>query len=213
MFSINFIEINLFFKNIIDNTYNIFFINNNLYIIETYTTPKMYNIIYFFTVLKFLVKTTFVAYLITTVLIVINFKTFINQKNIITYTVKLFLLNNTEKDIGPVDDYFFFVVLFGLCISLFIFSAVSLTVIQFNMFNLIIGALLLLVFLILTIPVNLFVDFGMYFCTIIRGSAITNNIIKELIFDIVSTSTVFIRFIIQNIRFLFIFSGIFELME
>jgi hypothetical protein len=33
------------------------------------------------------------------------------------------------------------------------------------------------------------------------------------LFDIISTTTVFIRFVIQNIRFLFIFSAIFELLE
>lgn len=155
----------------------------------------------------------FVIYLIVTTAIFLNFKTFIAQKNISIYATKLFLLNNTEKEVGPVDDYFFFTILFVLCISLFIFAAISLVIIQFNMFNLIVGALLLLVFLILTVPVNLFIDFGIYFCTIIKGSATTNNIIKELVFDIISTLTVFIRFIIQNIRFLFIFSGIFELME
>jgi len=47
----------------------------------------------------------------------------------------------------------------------------------------------------------------------IRGSASSGNLIKEVVFDMISTFTVFIRFIIQNIRFLFIFSAIFELLE
>ncbi|MCA9460204.1 MAG: hypothetical protein KC550_06670 [Nanoarchaeota archaeon] len=68
-------------------------------------------------------------------------------------------------------------------------------------------------FLILTIPVSLFIDFGIVFCVTIRGSASSNNFIKELLFDIISTTTVFIRFVIQNIRFFFIFSAIFELLE
>jgi hypothetical protein len=67
--------------------------------------------------------------------------------------------------------------------------------------------------LVLTIPVNLFIDFDLSFFAFIRGSASGNNPIKELLFDIISTFTIFIRFIIQNIRFLFIFSAIFELLE
>jgi hypothetical protein len=67
--------------------------------------------------------------------------------------------------------------------------------------------------LILTIPVNLFIDYGFYFFSYVRGSASGGNFIKELLFDLISTFTIFIRFIIQNIRFLFIFSAIFELLE
>lgn len=51
------------------------------------------------------------------------------------------------------------------------------------------------------------------FFAYIRGSASSGNLIKEVLFDMISTFTVFIRFVIQNIRFLFIFSAIFELLE
>ena len=51
------------------------------------------------------------------------------------------------------------------------------------------------------------------FFTYIRGAASSGNLIKEVVFDMISTFTVFIRFVIQNIRFLFIFSAIFELLE
>jgi len=67
--------------------------------------------------------------------------------------------------------------------------------------------------LILTIPVNLFIDFGINFCVGVRGSGTSNNLIKELMLDILSASIVFIRFVVQNIRFLFIFFGIIELLE
>ncbi len=75
------------------------------------------------------------------------------------------------------------------------------------------GSFFLITFLILSIPVNLFIDFGIMFSTVIRGSASNNNFFKEIMFDILSFVTIFIRFIVQNIRFLFIFSGIFELLE
>ena len=51
------------------------------------------------------------------------------------------------------------------------------------------------------------------FFAYIRGAASSGNLIKEVVFDMISTFTVFIRFVIQNIRFLFIFSAIFELLE
>ena len=108
---------------------------------------------------------------------------------------------------------FFFAILFILTISLFIFTSILLIVIQNKIFIWAIGGLFLLMFLILTIPVSLFIDFGIVFCVTIRGSASSNNFIKELLFDIISTTTVFIRFVIQNIRFFFIFSAIFELLE
>jgi hypothetical protein len=59
----------------------------------------------------------------------------------------------------------------------------------------------------------LFIDFGISFFVYIRGSASSSSLVKELLFDVISTATVFIRFVIQNIRFLFIFSAIFELLE
>ena len=158
-------------------------------------------------------KISILIYLILTTALLVNFKNYIIQQKTIISLTRLFMLNAVEKEVGPVDDYFFFVFLFLLTISLFVVSTIFITILQFNMFNLLLGAFLLLVFLILTIPVNLFIDFGIFFCTVIKGSASTNNIIKELVFDIISTLTVFIRFIIQNIRFFFIFSGVFELME
>jgi hypothetical protein len=75
------------------------------------------------------------------------------------------------------------------------------------------GSLLLVATLILTVPTNLFLDFGISFFVYIKGSASSSSLLKEFVFDIISTFTVFIRFVIQNIRFLFIFSAIFELLE
>jgi hypothetical protein len=75
------------------------------------------------------------------------------------------------------------------------------------------ASLFLISLLILTVPLNLFIDFGISYFAYIRGSASSTSLIKELLFDIISTFTVFIRFVIQNIRFLFIFSAIFELLE
>lgn len=196
------------------NNYNLNLLNSSFYTVINYAKLPL-NLQTYYTIywIELNFKISITMYLILTTILLVNFKNYITQQKTIISLTRLFILNAVEKEIGPVDDYFFFVFLFLLTISLFVISTIFIIILQFNMFNLLLGAFLLLVFLILTIPVNLFIDFGIFFCTVIKGSASTNNILKELVFDIISTLTVFIRFIIQNIRFFFIFSGIFELME
>lgn len=169
-----------------------------------------FNLFFFF---RSFFKLTLLVYIMYFIFFIINLNSYFKQIMSVNILSKLFILNATEKEVGPVDDYFFFAVLFILTISTFIFSAIALFILQSSIYTWALGGFFLLMFLILTIPVNLFIDFGIIFCTVIRGSASGNNFIKELVFDIISTITVFIRFVIQNIRFFFIFSGIFELLE
>lgn len=188
--------------------------NNSAYFLLTVKTGTNYQLPYYtFYFLKKLFKLNLFIFIIYTIFFVTNFENYFKQQRTINYLTKLFILNATEKEVGPVDDYFFFAILFILTISLFIFTAISLILLQTNILIWGIGAFFLLTILILSIPVNLFIDFGVIFCVTIKGSASSNNFIKELLFDIISTTTVFIRFVIQNIRFFFIFSGIFELLE
>ncbi len=151
--------------------------------------------------------------IIYTLFFITNLYNYIKQLIEVNLFSKFFILNESEKEIGPVDDIFFFVVLFMLTLLSFIFSSFFFLIIQGKFFIWAFTSLLLIMVLILTIPLNLFFDFGFYFFTYVRGSASGNNYIKELLFDIISSFTIFIRFIIQNIRFLFIFSAIFELLE
>ena len=48
---------------------------------------------------------------------------------------KFKILNATEKEVGPVDDYLLFSVLFFLTISTFIFSAIALFILQSNIYT------------------------------------------------------------------------------
>lgn len=154
-----------------------------------------------------------VAYILIIIFFLTNLENFIKQINSINAISHIAILNNNEKEVGPADDYYLFAVLFFLTISMFIFSAIVFVIVQSSIILWAIGGFFLLTVLILTVPVNLFIDFGIILCTAVRGSASGNNFVKELVFDIISITTVFIRFIIQNIRFFFIFSGIFELLE
>lgn len=206
--------LNTFTLYYVDNYYtNIILKNNGYFLLTTKTEAELNYVYYFFFFIKKFFKLNLFIFIIYTIFIISNFENYIKQQNTLASLAKLFILNASEKEIGPVDDYFFFVILFVLTISLFIFTAVSLILLQDSILIWAIGALFLLVFLVLTIPVSLFIDFGLVFCVTIKGSASSNNLIKELLFDMISTTTVLIRFIIQNIRFFFIFSGIFELLE
>lgn len=100
-----------------------------------------------------------------------------------------------------------------LTLCSFVFISIFFIIIQTKILIWTIASLILVAILVLSIPVNLFLDFGISFFAYIKGSASGGNIVKEVLFDIISTTTVFIRFVIQNIRFLFIFSAIFELLE
>lgn len=198
----------------LDSQYTwIIFNNVGFFLYSTKITTIMnfnYYTLYF---LEKFFKFNLFFFIIYTIFFITNLENYIKQIKAVNLLVKLFTLNATEKEIGPVDDYFFFGVLFILTISLFIFTSISLILIQNKIFIWAVSAFFLLTFLILSVPVSLFIDFGIIFCTAIRGSASGNNFLKELLFDAISTTIVFIRFVIQNIRFLFIFGGIFELLE
>jgi len=126
---------------------------------------------------------------------------------------KFFILNETEKEFGPLEDLYFFIILFMVLILSFVFSSMFFFLMQGKFFIWTFIALLLVMILILSVPLNLFWDYGINFFVYIRGSASGGNFIKELLFDVISAFTILIRFIIQNIRFLFIFFAVFELLE
>lgn len=171
------------------------------------------NIYYLYAFIKIFIKINLILFIIYSIFLVSFIQNYLKQIILLNNFVKLFILNESEKEVGPVDDFFFFSILFLLVISSFIIGSIVTIILQTSIFIWMFGALFLLAILILTIPVNLFLDFGISFFVYIRGSSSSNNLIKELLFDIISTFTVFIRFVIQNIRFLFIFLAILELLE
>lgn len=197
------------------DVYYSFLIQNNLaYLLPTSSTLVSSNYPYYiFFLLEKFFKINLFLFVVYTIFFITNFENYIKQLKTVNLLTKLFILNSTEKEVGPVDDYFVFAILFVLTISLFVFTSIFLIIIHSKIFIWAVGSLFLLTFLILTIPINLFIDFGIVFCVAIKGSASSNNFIKELLFDIISVTIVFIRFVIQNIRFFFIFAGIFELLE
>lgn len=204
-----------FYNNIFLNSYYYnLILNNYSYLVFSYSTSlKLQTMFNFFYYIKLVIKLNIVLFCIYTIFLVSYIHNYLKQILLLNNFIKLFILNESEKEVGPVDDFFFFAILFLLVISSFIIGSIVIIILQSSIFIWMFGALFLLAILILTIPVNLFLDFGISFFVYIRGSSSSNSLIKELLFDIISTFTVFIRFIIQNIRFLFIFLAILELLE
>jgi len=227
-----------FYKNELLNTFQLFYSNMNINILNNYinfyldiyyknlcifnthyinySILNTYNRLFFINIISYLnsfFKILLFLIIIYSIFFITNIYSYIYQLTQNNYLAKFFILNESEKEIGPVDDLIFFIVLFILTIFSFIFASFFYLILQGKFFIWAFSALILIMILILSIPVNLFIDYGFYFFVYVRGSASGDNFIKELLFDLISTFTIFIRFIIQNIRFLFIFSAIFELLE
>jgi len=83
---------------------------------------------------KFIFKLNLFLFIVYTIFFLTKLENYIKQIKSITILAKLFILNSSEKEVGPVDDYFFFAVLFFLTISLFIFTSVFLILIQSKVF-------------------------------------------------------------------------------
>jgi hypothetical protein len=202
-------------ENFLLDLYYSYIFENNLAFVSNVNnfefSVKNYFSLFWF--LKIFFKINIFLFIIYTIFFISYLENYIKQLLYLNNLVKLFILNESEKEVGPVDDFFFFAILFVLTLCSFIVVSLLVIVLHSSIFIWTFGSLLLVSFLILTVPVNLFIDFGISFFVYIRGSASSSSLIKELLFDIISTATVFIRFVIQNIRFLFIFSAIFELLE
>ena len=126
---------------------------------------------------------------------------------------KLFMLNESEKELGSLDDsisffFVFFITIFGFIIFLNLIL-ITKTISFMWFFS---GLIITLIFIIL-IPLNVFFDMGSNFVAYIKGSSASSNMFIEGFFDVIACSIVIARFIVQNIRFVFIFGAIFELFE
>lgn len=200
--------------NYLDLYYDYLFKNNWSYLLSvnilSYSLKQYFSLFVF---LRIFVKVNILLFILYTIFFLTYLENYVKQMFYLNTLTRLFILNESEKEVGPVDDFFFFAILFILTLSSFVLVSFLLVLCHSNIFIWTFVSLLLVSVLILTVPVNLFMDFGISYFVYIRGSASSGSLIRELLFDVISTATVFIRFVIQNIRFLFIFSAIFELLE
>ena len=59
---------------------------------------------------------------------------YLKQILLLNNFIKLFILNESEKEVGPVDDFFFFAILFLLVISSFIVGSIITIILQTSIF-------------------------------------------------------------------------------
>lgn len=124
---------NLFLSMYLHNYYSYIILNNSGYFLTTVKTATNYKLTYYaFYFLKKLFKINLFIFIIYTIFFITNFENYFKQQKTINHLVKLFILNASEKEVGPVDDYFFFAILLFLTITTFIFSTVSLILLQTN---------------------------------------------------------------------------------
>ena len=201
-------------KSSLNSYYSYIVYSNYGYIIHSHSVSDISQVYYnFYTFFRNFLKITFISLILYFIFFLSNIQNYISQIKSLNSFSKLFILNESEKEVGPVDDFFLFAILFLLTLVSFIITSFVIILVDTNLFIWSFVALFIVSLLILTVPLNLFLDYGLMFFAYIRGSASSGNLLKEVLFDMISTFTVFIRFVIQNIRFLFIFSAIFELLE
>ena len=64
-----------------------------------------------------------------------------------------------------------------------------------------------------TLPSTLVINLGVTYSHYLRGAGRSNSLFIEVLLDLIGTFVIFIRFSVQNIRFILIFLAYFELYE
>lgn len=136
----------------------------------------------------------------------------------ISYGQFLFNLNfnylgEIEGEYGASEDYLGY--LMGLLLLVFwyyLFTLFLYYIWERFIHSLLVGWVLLIC-LTWLLPLITLGNFGVGFTSYIRGSGKSSLVIVEVLLDYIAVSVIFIRFFIQNIRFLLIFLAYFELFE
>lgn len=126
---------------------------------------------------------------------------------------KLVNFFDTEEELGSVEDFLIVLILFICLISWYfviflLYLSNKITTFYFATFS-----FFLISFFVLCLPTSTLTDFGISFANYIRGAGNSTSLIIEIIYDLLATSIIFIRFIVQNIRFVLIFAAYIELFE
>lgn len=117
-----------------------------------------------------------------------------------------------EEEMGSVEDASIYFLLFGALIVWFFFIFVGIEIFATQL-SAIIAIFGILAFTAFITPSFVFKNFGLAFSHYVRGGGRTSSLLFEAMLDFVAVAVSMIRFLIQNIRFVFIFSAFFELYE
>jgi hypothetical protein len=112
--------------------YYTFIFDNNLSFLSSVNSLNANKINYFnyLSFVKIFIKINIILFILYLVFFVSYLENYLKQIISLNSFTKLFILNETEKEVGPADDFFFFAILFLLTLCSFII--VSLIVILFQ---------------------------------------------------------------------------------
>lgn len=117
-----------------------------------------------------------------------------------------------EEEMGAADDAMFYFLIIAFVIVWFFFIT-QFSVIFLKHLSGILTLLALSVTAAFIIPAAVLKNFGLAFVSYVRGHGRSSSIFYEAVLDLLSVSIIFLRFIVQNMRFIFIFFTFFELYE
>lgn len=129
------------------------------------------------------------------------------------YFTKVINLIDSEEELGSIDDFTFIFTFFVVILGWFFTTIILYVYVLNTSFQIILGTFIVLSIFILLIPLTTLIEFGIRFSSYIRGAASSKNLIIEALFDSLSVFIIFLRFIVQNIRFVLVFAAYFEFFE
>ena len=134
------------------------------------------------------------------------------SQQVTNYNALYLYFGDLEEELGSVDDAAVFFLVYAVFILWFfgftIWGGVTSATLSW-----IIAAALFIGAVAILVPGFVLKNFGLAFVMYVRGSGRSTSLSFETMLDFVSVSVIMIRFLIQNIRFVFIFAAFFELYE
>lgn len=156
-------------------------------------------------------------YLIVIINFLFFFSNILNYKNQFFYTVSITIFQKIsdlgEQEYGAFDDFQFLLIFIVYVFSWYCWVLFSWYFLSLNSSSWLMLSTIIMTITILTIPVQLLINFGAAFVMYVRGAASSSNIVVEALFDLIGIIIIFTRFIIQNIRLVLVFVAYFELFE
>ena len=119
----------------------------------------------------------------------------------------------SEKEISPIDDFFIIVCYYIVVYSWLLLSISFLYYLDLFECKSIVAYMPVLLIIVLSMPSSLVYDCGILFTTYLRGVGATTILFLEWIYDCLATLIMFVRLLVQHIRFVLMFFAFFEVLE
>ena len=118
-----------------------------------------------------------------------------------------------EHEVGSFDDFLYYLLYFVVIIAWYFLYTVFAHYVFESYLNWILCAWVFLIITVFCLPATTLYNMGLAFSHYVRGAGNSSNFLFETLLDFIAVSVIFIRFFIQNIRFILIFFAFFELYE